>query len=382
MKRRKQWLFASLTLLLLTLVLLGVLEDRVNIEQAVAAPYLPPVSVVTRQPGNYPSVIHVSGEIKPRWSTTLQAMVSGECINVTDRALAGQKVNQGDLLVAIEDSAYRMAVHEAQQALMEAELNLLQEQKKAVQAQRDWQRAGVEKKPSELALNRPQLALAEQVVTTAKSRLAAAQKNLANTQIRAPFAGQVTERHVSLGQAVSEGEPLVHLIYQNRREMVVTLDKTQWSMLEKGWQGQIATVVDGEGAEIAQAKMVRGGGFLSAETRLFNLFLEIQGATGNKIPVGDFVQVQLPGRLVQHALCVPTSALTRDGFIWYVDAHERLRKFKAKVFFHRDDTTVVQVPKQALAEDQVIAAWRIAITPLASFLAGNKVKPIAIDGGS
>lgn len=382
MKRRNKWLFASLTLLLLTLALLGVLEDSVDIEQTVAAPYLPPVSVVTRQPGNYPSVIHVRGEIKPRWSTTLQAMVSGECVNVTDSAMAGQKVSQGDLLVAIEDSAYRMAVDEAQQALMEAELNRLQEQKKAVQARRDWQRAGVEKKPSELALNRPQLALAEQMVTAAKSRLTATQKNLANTLIRAPFSGLVTQRHVSLGQAVSEGEPLLHLIHQYRREMVVTLDKTQWAMLEKDWQGQTATVLDGEGAEIGQAKMVRGGGFLSAETRLFNLFLEIQGETGNTMPVGDFVQVQLPGRLVHNALCLPTSALTRDGFIWYVDAHERLRKFKAKVLFHRDDTTVVQTPKQALAGDQVISTWRIATTPLASFLAGNKVKPIAIGGGS
>jgi RND family efflux transporter MFP subunit len=382
MKRRNKWLFASLTLLLLTLALLGVLEDSVDIEQTEAAPYLPPVSVVTRQPGSYPSVIHVRGEIKPRWSTTLQAMVSGECVNVTDRALAGQKVSQGDLLVAIEDSAYRMAVDEARQVLMEAELNLVQEQKKRVQAQRDWQRTGMEKKPSELALNIPQLALAEQMVTAAKSRLAAAQKNLANTQIRAPFAGLVTQRHVSLGQAVSEGESLLHLIYQNQREMVVTLDKTQWALLENGWEGQTATILDGEGAEIGQAKMVRGGGFLSAETRLFNLFLEIQGETGSTIPVGDFVQVQLPGRLIHNALSVPTSALTRDGFIWYVDVNERLRKFKAKVLFHRGDTTVVQTPNQVLAGGQVISAWRIATTPLASFLAGNRVKPIATESGS
>jgi RND family efflux transporter MFP subunit len=380
MKRRNKWLIASLALFVLALGLLAVLEETTDIEQKEAALYIPPVSIVTVQPGNYPSVIYTNGEIKPRWSTTLKAMVSGECIKITDKALAGQKVNRGDLLAEIEDSAYQMAVHEAQQALAEAELNLLQEQKKAAQARRDWQRSGVEKTPSVLALNKPQLALAEKTLTAAQSRLSAAKKNLTHTQIRAPFSGLITERHISLGQAISEGEHLLHLIHQNQQEISVTLDKTQWAMLTENWQGETASILNGEGSEIGQAKMVRGGDFLAADTRQYRLFLEIQGGVGNTLPTGDFVQVQLPGRMVHNALYILSSALTRDGFIWYVDEHERLRKFKAEVLFHRNDAIVVQAPHNELAGDKATPAWRVATTPLASFLAGNRVAPVESDG--
>jgi multidrug efflux pump subunit AcrA (membrane-fusion protein) len=125
--------------------------------------------------------------------------------------------------------------------------------------------------------------------------------------------------------------------------------------------------------------MLRGGGFLATETRQYRLFLEIQGELGNTLPTGDFVQVQLPGRMVRNALSILSSALTRDGYIWYVDEHERLRKFKAKVLFHRADSIVVQAPRIELAGDKATPAWRVATTPLASFLAGNRVAPVESD---
>lgn len=379
MSYRKVWLLASLAIFTLVIGLLIWVEDVADIQHKKTQVYLSLVSVATVKPASHSGVIQVYAEVKPRWSTTISAQVSGECVRVTDRALAGQRVEKGELLLRIEDSAYLVLVHEAELTLSEARLNLLLEQKKAAQAERDWQRSGINQTPSDLTLNKPQLGLAKKTVSTAESRLVAARKTHASTRIRAPFSGLVTVRHVNLGQAVVEGEALLHLIDVTQLEMMISLSQPQWDMLAADWRNRSASIRNNVGIKIGQAHIKRGGGFLDPETRQHKLFLQLDASSSPKVLSGDFVQVQLPGRIVPNALAIPESALTRDGIIWYLDDEDRLRWLKVDVLFYQDDQIIVQAPSNEVIGKYYPQSWRIATTPLASFLAGNRVKPVTLE---
>jgi len=206
MKNRKWWLFASLSVLILIIVIVDDLEDTAEIEQKQESQYLPPVFIVEPDPQDNKGTIQTYAEIKPCWAMTLKSQVSGKVEQIFDRALAGEQVKKGDLVIRIEASRYQADLDEAEQLLAEAQLNLLQAQNKSSQDKKNWQRSGIGGTPSDLVLNIPQLALAEKTVNAAKSRVNAARKMLSYTQVKVPFSGVITRRSINVGQTVFEGD--------------------------------------------------------------------------------------------------------------------------------------------------------------------------------
>ena len=70
---------------------------------------------------------------------------------------------------------------------------------------------------------------------------------------------------------------------------------------------------------------------------------------------------------------IPASALTQEGYVWHVDGKERLQRVSPRVLFRRGDRIVIDAPEGA-------DTWRIAVTPLASFLPGQKVRAAWAEG--
>ncbi len=379
MKSRKWWLFASFCILILVIIIIDDLEDSVYVEQKQEVKYLPPVSIVTPQPQDNRGTLQVAAEIKPRWAVTLKSQVSGEIEQVFDRALAGKQVKKGDLLIRIESSRYQADLHETQQALAEAELNLLQAQKKSSQDRKNWQRSGISGTPSDLVLSIPQLELAQKTLVAVKSRVDATRKTLAYTKIKAPFSGVITQRNVSVGETILEGDELLRIVHNTQQEIHLSLNSQQWNLLSKEWKNRKASIRNADNVEIAQAEIKRGGNFLDPETRQYRLFLEIEKTSDNHTLVGDFIQVNLPSRTIPNSLLIPESALTRSGFVWYLDDENRLRKFIATILVYRDSQIIIETPSSHMLGKHTPSRWRIATTPLASFLAGHPVSPVAVE---
>ena len=120
-------------------------------------------------------------------------------------------------------------------------------------------------------------------------------------------------------------------------------------------------------------KSVKAAGFLDETTRQYKVFLGVSGSGANKVLSGDFVRVVLPGITVPAAMNIPASALTQEGYVWHVDGEDRLQRATPRVLFRRGDRIVIDAPKGA-------DRWRIAVTPLASFLPGQQVRADRAEG--
>lgn len=150
----------------------------------------------------------VSGALAAEQEAELRAEVGGRVLRVL--ADPGQPVRQGQLLVQLDDAAIRDAWLSARSGVTAAK-------SAAEQAHRDEERdqrladAGAIAARDLEAAHRGSLA-ADAALADAEARLANAQLQLDRTQVRAPFAGLVSDRPANAGDVVQVGAPLVTVV--------------------------------------------------------------------------------------------------------------------------------------------------------------------------
>jgi len=364
MRNRSIWLMVSLALLGLSLAFVIFSEPQAQVEVKKQIPAAK-VSVIELARGQHQGVLSFYAEVKPHWSVELKSHVMGEVTHIA--AMAGQRVKAGQLLLDIEDSAYKTQVAEAEQAHAEARLQLTEERIRLdIKTTADDKQA---------LINTPRLDVAQKALATAKARLEEAENRLAYTRVKAPFSGIITRRDISLGQTVNNGEPLFELINSDKLDIKINLTAEQWQMLPENWREQRARLSNALGQDIGFARIKQGGGFANPVTRQYSIYLEVLPLQENlNLLPGEFIQVSLPGKRVSQGLQIPESALTRTGCVWFVTQDNRLLKTFPLVLFHAEGQVIIR-PGQEL---DGMERLKVVTMPMASFLPGARVSPVNV----
>ncbi|WP_154222560.1 efflux RND transporter periplasmic adaptor subunit [Marinicella rhabdoformis] len=148
-------------------------------------------------------MVNSQGSVKAKREIALMSEISGKVRSLNDVFVVGGQFAAGDVLVSIDDADYRVSVQRAKANLASAQANLDLEQAKSDQALKDWKSFGKQGKPSDLVLNIPQLNGAKASVKAALADVAKAERDLAKTQIIAPFDGTVLTKSIDIGQYVN-----------------------------------------------------------------------------------------------------------------------------------------------------------------------------------
>jgi RND family efflux transporter MFP subunit len=370
--KRALFILSALSLFVFSLSFVDEAPSSVN-EGQPKTHFLPKVSYIAVAAAEQQISVVAYGELKPKWDVILKAQVNG-AINFIDPLFEpGSLVTAQKVLMHIEDSFYISEKVTAEVRLAEAKLQLVQAKKKTELADKDWKRSGINKLPSELALFKPQLKIAEKALESAHQQLSVAINKSSHTRIKTPFKGIIIERMVGLGQQVDEGEPLLRLIDHQNLHLSVFLSEIQWQNLSAHWLNSQVQLFSSMGDFIAMATIVRGGHYLDKETRQYSLFLDLNSEQNRTAVSGQFVQVSVPGKKLKNYLSLPESALTREGIIWFIDQQDTLRSYNPKNIFYQNKRVLVPEPDKNDRQGQ--AVWQVATTPLGSFLAGKKVDP-------
>jgi membrane fusion protein (multidrug efflux system) len=150
----------------------------------------------------------LSGTLAADREARLRAEVPGAVLETY--VDAGQRVSAGTVLARIDDAAVRDAAISARSAVTQATV-AAQQAEKELQRARSLAAAGAIADRDVESAERANLS-AQAGLADAKARLSSAEKNLRNTQVRAPFAGIVAEKSVSPGDIVSPGAAMFTVI--------------------------------------------------------------------------------------------------------------------------------------------------------------------------
>ena len=204
---------------------------------------------------------------------------------------------------------------------LEAQLNsakaqLLSEQARSSQAQKEWEMTGrpLAEAPV-LALRTPFLAEAESRLLQAQAEVRQAELKLKRTVIRAPYAGMVSSKQVDVGQYVTIGTRLGETFAIDFAE--IRLPMTGKDLLKLGWNTdpenqqaltknkvQLQGMVNGKTATW-QAELVRSEGTIEQSSRAQYLVAQISDPynierRADRMPllIGSFVQALVLGKTI------------------------------------------------------------------------------------
>ena len=220
-----------------------------------------------------------------------------------------------------------------------------------------------------MTLQTPQLAQASAALESAKASLAKAKKNVERTKIIAPYNGRVSSRIINPGGFVSAGSVIAKVFATDIVEINVSLNEQQFALIGSEDQaiGKLVNLVDtADDQSQWNAKIVRFQYHIDSTERTRNIVLSVNSIQAEKyLMPGTFVKASIPGKSINDLLKIPSSALSRDGYIWYAE-DGLLQRFKADIAFRKDDYLVVN----GLAEDHTLNIVRY---PQSAFIPGQMV---------
>ena len=376
---------------------------RPTVEPAPPAERVYKVSVTEAAFADRRPTLTLYGEVVAAREVTLRPLVAGEVVRVARQLVEGGRFAAGEEVLAIDPFDYEMALAEAEAAGREARARR-GEAAAALDAERrllDLTREQLELAEGELARRerlvgrgavtqsavddarmaasreRSALAVREQVIATLEARLAQqeaalaragvvrrrAERDLANVELRAPFAGAVAEVMASLGKRLSVGDSVARLIDDAGLEVRFTLGDAEFGRL---WADGLI------GRGIAARWRLRGAAFdLAAEVERvqaaidataggIEVFAPITGNPGGApLRPGAFVEVLVPDRLYRNVAELPQSALF-DGDTVYAVRHGRLVARAVEVLARTGAGGMVLVRGDDLIEGEPVVTSRLA----------------------
>jgi len=332
----------TLPLAILTLGYLGMNYLEAQRHQApVVDPVVPRplVAVISVEPTSTALNVSAQGNVVPRNESNLVAEVSGRLMYVSPNLVNGGFVAQDEVLFRIDPRDHELAVAQAKLSVAQAERRLEEERADAEVAREEWDALG-KGEPSALTLREPQVAEAVASLDAARAALDRAELDLERTEVAAPFPARVREKLVALGEFVSRGQTLATGYSIDYAEVRLPLPDAELAYLElptglssASQEGPIVTLwADFAGRrQTWRGRIVRTEGAIDPRTRMIVAVAEIADPYARDdessvapLSVGLFVQAEIQGRVIDHVIVLPRTAMRDSNTIYTVDKQNRL----------------------------------------------------------
>lgn len=308
---------------------------------------------------------------------------------MSERLTAGGRFVEGEPMLRVDPTDYRLAVKAQRGAVAQAETTVRQERAERHVNMRAWEVLREDRTlPPEayteegraLALNEPQLEAAQEELVAARSRLQQARVDLERTTLRAPFAAKVEEESVDLGQQVTRAEPIATLTGTERYHVQASVPVQQVAYIRIGdaARGAPARVTqtlrgrelvwEGHVEQLLPAVEERGSMARVVVVIPDPLGLERpEGPRDVPLLLGSFVDVSIEAEpLPESVVEVPRAALREDRQVWVATEDGRLEIREVDVVWRREETV--------LLASGVRAGERVIVSPIPAPVDGMPVR--------
>lgn len=390
----------SILRVLLPLVILGgcvytawwLISNPPEQKQMEAPPNLVRVEGTALHKTTYALKAHSQGMVQPRTRSTLLPEVSGKIIEMNPAFRPGGFFAKDEVLMKLDPVDYDTAIIVARAAQAQAEVTVAEEKARAEQARENWKAMGRSGQPSALVVRAPQVAQAEADVASAKARVLKAQRDLERTVIRAPYAGQVLEQMVDVGQFVTQGTTLGRIFAVDYVEIRLPLPERESQFLNLPQPFRDQAVADnpkvGLKASVAgkpvfwEGRIVRVEGSLDEQTRQATAVAQVTDPYARRadnappLTIGSFVEAEIAGQTLSDVYVIPRNAVRAGNEIILIDRPQNtLRRLSVDPLVSTEKHIVISATAPKAPKEGDV----LCLTPIPFPADGARVLP-TIDG--
>jgi len=312
----------AIAAVLLAMLMVG---SREELKPGNAAQPVPLVQAVAVTLSEVPIAIVAHGNVTSRHELDLASEVTGRVVWVAPEFQPGEIVAAGTVLLRIDPVNYQLALAQARAALATANIALADA--KALKRQ-----AAI----GEGELN----------IEAARQRIVKAEQDLAYTEIKAPFAAVIDKQIAELGQFVSTGQPVAHLLSSDIAQVTLPLTPSEAGFVELSIGTPVTLRAQiGEQQQQWQGILARVEARVDQLSRVTPVVVEVKSPYDtsvhpHRLPLGLFVEATLPGRPVSAAVRLPGSVLHADDSVFVVTDNVLQRK-RVNVIHREGDNVVI-----------------------------------------
>jgi RND family efflux transporter MFP subunit len=260
--------------------------------------------VLDTAPAEYrtlPREYRLDGIVEAVNRTTVSAQTQGQ---VQEILFDVEDFVEKDMIVArLKDTEHRARVAQAAADLRSASARLEQTQDEYARVLGLFEKKNVSESAMDQA--KADLAAAEAELESATARLEQAQEQLEYTQIRAPYSGIVTHRHIEVGETASPGQPIMSGISLDQLRVIVDVPQSVIAAVRRGGNARVYLGPD----EIIETKGLTIFPFADMGSNTFTVRLELPEGTKALFP-GMFVKTGFEIG-AKEELTVPTEAVVQ-----------------------------------------------------------------------
>lgn len=289
--------------------------------------------------------IYSTGIVRSVSEINLVSEVAGKIISKSDKMINGGFFKKGDLLYRIDPSDYQLQLNATKAEVAIQQVNYDREMQEQEIAKEEWDyysKNNPNEVANDLALRKPQLAMAKANLDAAKARLAISEKNLKRSYIYAPFNGSVISKMMDVGQFVGPGTSLAKIFNSDKSQITVSVDPHKSSFISIGNSVEVsAKNYNKEKAWLG--KVISVGGSLDAQSRLINVTIEVDKPYENEFALlnGMFVNVKILGQNVDNVYDISIYSLRNKSVVWTVSEDNRLKIVPVQLIHIQDNRAVI-----------------------------------------
>lgn len=301
-----------------------------------------------------------TGSLKAVARGDVAALEDGRVLEVTVRE--GAKVEKGDIIARIDARRLTAQKGELEAALSTAEALIAQREAEVRQANLDMERSAslirnnaisqqqYERSETELTVANAKLETDRRRLDEIRRQLELIEVRLADTEVHAPYDGQVIMRHTEPGEWIRAGEPFVTLVSTGKVEAWLEIpERYAGTVSQYAHKVPVNVVGTDRVFESISAKRVHE---VHPRTRTFQYVLTLDADDAILTP-GMSVVSWLPTGPAESSLTVPKDAVIHSAGQAYVykavqgEEGSTAQRTPVKIKFETSDLVVVDSPQLA-----------------------------------
>lgn len=323
-----------------------------------------PVAVVEARLETLSESLELTGTVQPWDDFTVSSEISGKISAILQEE--GNRIEAGTLLVEIDRTKRELELASRKAEVSRAETEWEFAQSRLDRGEVLLEQGAISKSEVDNLSERVRLAEAE--IRLARLAVERMEEELRDTRIFAPAAGQISERHVSLGEIVAPGSPLMTIIQTQPIKVLTEITEPYLPLLKPGtavrvqFQSLDERETRGTIHRVHPVSNPASGSF-PVEIRLDN--------RDHRLQPGMLARLQLKGRTYPDSLVVPLEGIVSMEGGDYLFIVENGKAQRTAV------TVVKRIGESAIIAGEVRPGWKVVTRGNANLTDGAAVRVIS-----